>query len=206
MHHDMTLPTILIVPGLRDHVPDHWQTHLELALRQSGRKVVAVAPMGRTDLNCQARVQAIDAAVQGIDGPLVLVAHSGGCIMVAHWAATSVLAGRVSAALLAAPPDFEQPMPEGYPSMADLHAAGWFPVPRDPLPFPSVVLLSRNDPLGAFDRVSELAGAWGASTVDLGDVGHLNPASGFGRWPDAMTHIQRLDRMAQAANRNPQGA
>lgn len=202
----MTLPTILIVPGLRDHVPDHWQTHLELALHESGRQVVAVAPMGRADLDSAARVRAIDEAVQRIDGPLVLVAHSGGCIMAAHWAAGSRLASRVSAALLATPPDFEQPMPEGYPSMTDLQAAGWFPVPREPLPWPSIVLLSRNDPLGTFARVSELAKAWGASTVDLGAVGHLNPASGHGRWPEAMNHIQHLDRLAQAATSNTQGA
>ena len=30
--------------------------------------------------------------------------------------------------------------------------------------------------------------------VDLGEVGHLNPASGFGHWPQAEALILELDR------------
>ena len=51
---------------------------------------------------------------------------------------------------------------------------------------------SRNDPLGRFGRVAELAAAWGSRLVDLGEVGHLNPASGFGEWPLAQSLIQEL--------------
>ena len=107
-------PTILVVPGLRDHVAQHWQTLLAARLQDEGRAVRSVTPMGRDDLRCAARVEAIEREARAIDGPLVIVAHSGGCIMVAHWARRTRRA--VQAALLATPPDFETPMPEGYPS------------------------------------------------------------------------------------------
>ncbi|MGM9427619.1 RBBP9/YdeN family alpha/beta hydrolase [Hydrogenophaga sp. MI9] len=186
----MERSTVLIVPGLRDHVALHWQTLL--AAQRPG--CVSVPPMGRENLDCQARIDAVEAAVSAIAGPVVLVAHSGGCITVAHWAALSSLSWRVRGALLATPPDFDTPMPEGYPPTAALQAAGWFPVPRARLPFPSLVALSHNDPLGRIDHVRALARDWGSATIDLGEVGHLNPASGFGPWPQAQALIEDLDR------------
>jgi hypothetical protein len=186
----MSEPTVLIVPGLRDHVDSHWQTLLALELRVRGRKVSTVPPMGRVDLDCEARVAAIERAVQAIAGPLVLVAHSGGCVMVAHWA--QQMTRPIRGALLATPPDFERPMPDGYPTLDALRANGWLPVPRDPLPFPSVVAGSRDDPLGAFERIEQLARDWNSRFVDLGFVGHLNPASGYGTWSRAEELIDEL--------------
>jgi len=182
--------TVLIVPGLRDAVDDHWQTLLEKSLRRTSRPVAAVLPMGREELSCSARVAAIERAAQSIEGPIVVVAHSGGCIMLAHWARRTKRA--VRGALLATPPDFEKPMPEGYPTMEALRAGGWLPVPRKPLLFPSIVAASRNDPLGRFSRVTALASDWGSEVVDLGFVGHLNPASGHGQWAKAESLIARL--------------
>lgn len=186
----MIFPTVLIVPGLRDHVEQHWQTLLEAKLRAAQRPVAAVLPLGRAELDCAGRVAAIEAAAQAVDGPIVIVAHSGGCVMVAHWARKTRRA--VQGALLAAPPEFDRPMPDGYPTLAQLHARGWLPVPRERLPFPSIVAASRNDPLASFDGVAELARAWGSRLVDLGAVGHLNPASGYGDWPLAENFIEQL--------------
>jgi predicted alpha/beta hydrolase family esterase len=188
MRASSTLPTVLIVPGLRDQVAQHWQTLLAAQLP----RVLTVSPMGRDDLDCCKRVDAIEAAAQQVEGPLVIVAHSGGCIMVAHWAQETRI--RVHGALLAAPPDFESAMPEGYPSIEALHAGGWLPVPRTPLPFRSIVAASRNDPLGSFTRIDTLAHDWGSELVDLGAVGHLNPASGYGPWPLAHAFIEQLSQ------------
>ena len=184
------MPTVLIVPGLRDAVAQHWQTLLETRLRAQGRPVAAVPPLGREDLGVAAKVAAIERAAQAVEGPVVIVAHSGGCIMVAHWARQT--SRPVHGALLAAPPDFESPMPEGYPTLDTLRAWGWLPVPRARMPFPSIVAASRNDPLASFDRVADLARAWGGELVDLGRVGHLNPASGYGEWPRADEFIATL--------------
>lgn len=193
----MSAPTLLIVPGLRDHVDAHWQTLLAFELRARGRKVFMVPPMGRVDLDCGARVAAIEREARAIDGPLVLVAHSGGCVMVAHWARQT--RRPVHGALLATPPDFEQPMPDGYPTIEALRASGWLPVPREPLPFPSVVAASRDDPLGRFERIEQLARDWDSRFVDLGCVGHLNPASGYGIWPRAEEFIRELSAHSSAA-------
>jgi predicted alpha/beta hydrolase family esterase len=179
-------PTVLLVPGLRDHVPEHWQTLLEAKLPR-----VACVPRRTQDkLSCAAWVAALDASLAVIDGPVILVAHSAGVMMVAHWAHTHRRS--IRGALLATPPDFESPLPEGYPTLEALREHGWLPTPREPLPFPSIVAASRNDPLGSYDRVAELARGWGSRLVDLGEVGHLNPASGYGEWPDAEELVRRL--------------
>ncbi len=192
-----TMPTVLIVPGLRDAVELHWQTLLAADLAARGRPVRTVPPMGRTDLDCATRVTAIEREARSVEGPLILVAHSGGCVMVAHWARQTQRA--VRGALLATPPDFERPMPQAYPSVDALRAGGWLPVPHMRLPFPSIVAASRDDPLAGFDRVATLAAAWGAELVDLGDVGHLNPASGFGAWPRAEAFIDALSMVGSTA-------
>jgi predicted alpha/beta hydrolase family esterase len=191
----MTAPTVLIVPGLRDHVEEHWQTLLAASLP----RVRAVAPMGRQQLDCEARVRAIEEEAAAIEGPMIVVAHSGGVMMVVHWALRTRCRGIIGA-LLATPPDFERPMPEGYPSIADLSDGGWLPVPRVPLAFPSIVAASRNDPLAHYDRVAMLADCWRSRLVDLGEVGHLNPASGFGEWPSAMSLIDELAAGAAAGS------
>ena len=65
--------------------------------------------------------------------------------------------------------------------------------PHAPLAFPSIVAASRNDPLASFERVAAMARQWGSRLVDLGEVGHLNPASGYGDWPSADRFIAELD-------------
>jgi uncharacterized protein len=55
-----------------------------------------------------------------------------------------------------------------------------------------IVAASRNDPLGCYERVADLARAWGSRLDDLGEVGHLNPASGFGPWPGAEHYVAAL--------------
>ena len=177
--------SVLIVPGLRDQVSNHWQTLLASRMPRAE----TVAPMGRENIGLDGRVAAIEAAAQRIGGPLILVAHSAGCIMTAHWAKRTHC--QVIGALLAAPPDLETAMPQGYPTLEALSANGWLPVPREPLPFP-IVAASENDPLGRLDRVLELGRAWGGRIVNIGAVGHLNPASGFGYWPQAEDFIAEL--------------
>ncbi len=188
-------PTVLIVPGLRDETPGHWQSLLAAQLP----RVRCVPAMGREDLDCRRRVAAIEDAARAAGGCLLVVAHSGGTIMVAHWAARTQC--RVAGALLATPPDFESPMPAGYPTIEALRAGGWLPVPRERLPFPSIVAASRNDPLAAFDCTERLAADWGSDFVDLGEVGHLNPASGYGAWPHAQALIDRLAGQAAVLGR-----
>lgn len=183
--------TIVIVPGLRDHVAEHWQTLLEAKLSKT-RTVVSVPPLETDKLSCAARVIAIERTLASVEGAVLIVAHSGGVVMLTHWAAQSQRV--VQGALLAAPPDFDTPLPAGYPTLEVLQANGWLPVPRAPLPFPSIVAASTNDPLARLERVQEMARDWGSRLVNVGAVGHLNPASGFGEWPQAEALIRELER------------
>lgn len=178
--------TVLIVPGLRDHVADHWQTLLAARLP----RVRTVPPLEHDKLSCGARVEAIERTLAGIEGPVIIVAHSAGTMMVAHWArqATRPILG----ALLATPSDMETPMPAGYPTVEQLAGNGWLPIPLRKLPFPSIVAASSNDPLSQLDRSRTFAEAWGSRFVELGAVGHLNPASGHGEWPRAMELIREF--------------
>ncbi len=182
-------PTILIVPGLRDHVPDHWQTLLAAKLP----RVRSVAPLEHDKLSCAARVDAIDRELAAIEGPVVIVAHSAGAMMVVHWVASRATR-EIHGALLAAPADLETPMPAGYPTTDALKQNGWLPIPRTKLPFPSIVAAGSNDPLSGLDRARDFAQAWGSRFVELGAVGHLNPASGYGEWPQAEEFIDELSR------------
>src|SRR4030095_10835469 len=77
--------TILIVAGLRDHVEDHWQTHLQRKLSPV-RKAVSAPPLETDRLSCAARVAAIERTIETIEGPLTVVAHSAGVVMLVHWA------------------------------------------------------------------------------------------------------------------------
>jgi len=190
-----TVPTILIVPGLRDHVEDHWQTHLERRLPNAR----SVAPLEADKLSRAARVAALDAALAAIDGPVILVAHSAGVMITVHWARQATR--KIHGALLAAPADLESPMPAGYPAPDAIDANGWTPVPTGRLPFPSIVAASRNDPLARFERVEVLAAGWGSKLVDLGEVGHLNPASGYGEWHDAERLIEAVKVLGEGDTR-----
>lgn len=183
--------TVLFVPGLRDHVEEHWQTHAARAIPGSR----TVAPLTVEGLSRAARVAALDAALQAIEGEVVIAAHSAGCLMVAHWARQPTRA--IRAALLVTPADIEHPLPAGYPTHDALSANGWLPIPRERLPFPARVVASRNDPLAAFDRVAQMASDWGADLLDAGNVGHLNPAAGYGPWDQALSLLEDVALVTQ---------
>jgi predicted alpha/beta hydrolase family esterase len=188
----MTGPTVVLVPGLRGEVADHWQTRLAATLPN----VATVPSLGRTEPSLHARVSLLDHVVADAEGPVVLVAHSAGCLVAVHWA-VSYRGSSVAGALLATPPTLATELPPEYPSVRRLRSNGWLPIPRLPLPFPSIVAASENDPLANPVRLRSLARAWGSRVHELGPVGHLNPASGFGEWPGALPLVDELLGRAQ---------
>lgn len=183
----MARSPVLFVPGLRDHVAEHWQTLAAAEIAGAH----TVPPLEHDKLSRAARVAALDRAIAALDAPPILVAHSAGVLMVAHWAQRH--RRPIKGALLATPPDIDRPLPAGYPTLEDLQAGGWLPVPRDRLPFPTTLVASANDPLAAPSVAAALALAWGSRRVQLGRVGHLNPAAGYGPWPMAHRLIAELD-------------
>lgn len=183
-------PTILFVPGLRGHVPDHWQTLMAQRFPQSA----TVPPLEVNGLSRAARVEALDSTLSTLSGPVVLVAHSAGVLITVHWAAERFRSDAhwtIRGALLATPADLERPLPEGYPTMEALDANGWLPISRQALPFSTTLAVSDDDPLGDKERIMALGKAWGSEPVELGAVGHLNPAAGFGAWPAGAALVER---------------
>ena len=185
--------TVLIVGGLRDPAPEHWQQHLSRRLAARGVAVRMVLAPNENTLSCAVRVDAIAAAAAAIDGPILLVAHSAAVMMVVHWAQRH--SANIQGALLVAPTDVENPLPPGAPTTDELKANGWLPIPRVRLPFASIVAASGNDPMVTSERAGEMATCWGSRFVPLGDVGHVNVASGFGDWPLAEQLLSELGVM-----------
>lgn len=172
----------LLLPGWQNSGPDHWQSRWE-ALHGYHRVEQHdwMRPL-RGDWSARLEETVVDA-----DGPVVLVAHSLGCILTAWWArhAPPAVVGKVQAALLVAPGDVEQ---------ADLrqHLPGWVPIARQRLPFAAVVVGSQNDPYCRLARAQQLAADWGAQWVDAGAAGHINSASQLGDWPQGHALLQDL--------------
>ena len=127
----------------------------------------------------------LEDVVLSCDEPAVLVAHSLGCILTAAWAAHSQNTRRVKAALLVAPGDIERPeIRDQLPS--------WSPIELQALPFPGVLLASRDDPYCAFERAKLFAHAWRAQFMDYGASGHINADSGLASWPEGHVLLQDL--------------
>ncbi|WP_107772266.1 RBBP9/YdeN family alpha/beta hydrolase [Nocardioides sediminis] len=192
--------TVVIVPGLRGDVPEHWQTILADRLP----RVSVVDSFQRDKRDLTGRIADLQLAVDAIDGPVTIVAHSAGCLVTAHWARLTPTP--VRAALLATPPDLARPLPPEYPTLGELRESGWLPVPTERLPFPSIVAGSSNDPLGEEVLVRATAANWGSHFVDVGAVGHLNPAAGYGDWQLAEPLLEALDAIVLAGARDADGA
>ena len=186
--------TALILPGLFNSGPEHWQTLWEQRDPSCRRVEQAEWETPR----CADWVARLDDAVAGSEESVVLVAHSSSCALVAHWArdASSENLAKVRGALLVAPSDPEAPSyPEG--------PAGFAPMPLLRLPFPSIVVASRDDPYLTIERAREFAAGWGSELVDIGDAGHVNAASGFGPWPTGYGLLQRLRVGSEAGAQTP---
>lgn len=168
---------ILIVPGLGGSGPDHWQTRWEAKLSTARR----VQQESWDEPDRDAWIERIADAVLRSTRPVLLVAHGLGVAAVVH-AAPSFPAGRVRGAFLVALPDVERP-----DNPTRLHA--FSPLPRDPLPFPSLLVASRKDPYSSYERAEDFAFAWGSAVVDAGEAGHLDAESGFGPWPEGLMRL-----------------
>jgi uncharacterized protein len=118
-------------------------------------------------------------------GDVVLVAHSLGCHLVSAWAQLSQNTHRIRGALLVAPPDGIR---ENFPP----ELKSWRPPVLAQLPFPSICVISSNDPFCELQPGREMAAAWGSQLVELGDRGHINADSGLSDWPQAQAWVAQL--------------
>jgi predicted alpha/beta hydrolase family esterase len=169
-------PRIVIVPGWRDSGAGHWQTLWQERMPGAQRVVQDdwVSPTRA------AWVGALTKLVLEGDEPVVIAAHSLGCIAVAHLPPEA--AAKVQGALLVAPADPER--------RAVLH--DFAPVPYATLPYRSIVVASSNDPFCPVRLAGAYARAWGSEFVRMQNAGHINSDSGHGPWALGLALFQSL--------------
>lgn len=171
----MTTP-VIIVPGWRDSGPGHWQS-LWAERMQSARRVVQddwVSPRR------EAWVGALERLILAQERPVVIAAHSLGCIATVHLG--DAAAARIAGALLVAPAD-----PERRAVLND-----FAPVPYARLPYRSIVVASSNDPFCPVRLAGAYARAWGSEFVRMQNAGHINVDSGHGDWPLGLALLESL--------------
>ena len=176
-------PLCLLVPGLHDSGPGHWQTIWERERHDCLRVQLGLW----SDPIRNVWISRIDLAVGAAQGPVVLVGHSLGCHAILWWA--SLLGenapSNVVGALLVAPPDVDR-------LDADARIERFAPTPKSVLPFPTTVVASSDDPWCDADRADELACALGAHFVLLDQAGHINAESGLGAWREGQELLERV--------------
>ncbi|MEF2546123.1 alpha/beta hydrolase [Aurantimonas sp. E1-2-R+4] len=165
---------ILILPGYKGSPEDHWQTRWERRLSTARRVPQAEWTKPVRDDWMTAVADAVNTSAR----PVVLVAHSLG--VAAAVQAIPRFERPVSGAFFVAPPEVEND------AIRPRHLRTFGPYPRDPLPFPSVVVASRNDIFSSFEAAEDIAGAWGSLFIDAGEAGHMNAESGHGPWPEGL--------------------
>ena len=173
---------ILVIPGLGGSGPDHWQSRWEAKIPAVRRVVQADWEKPELDTWRDRIVEEVERAAR----PVVLVAHSLGVLAAVHAApflAKGESSGKVKGAFLVAPPSIEV--------LAGLDALdpAFLTVPGEPLPFPSLVIASRDDPFASFSDSEALAGTLGAELIDAGFSGHINSESGHGPWPEGLLRL-----------------
>ena len=168
-------PTLIIVPGLGDSGPQHWQTLWETKF--GAARVGKMTGKTRRRRRGPARLQETIDATPGelcSGGPFLRRAD--------HRSLGGAYGGheRVRGALLVAPTDAEQP------GMLETDPGGvcqWPQCRCSPLPFPALVIASENDPYASRTGPG-ICQAWEAELVSAGEAGHINVASGHGEWPE----------------------
>ncbi len=173
--------SVLILPGLGGAGEDHWQTHWERAFPD----FVRVQQADWENVAYDEWAPRLTAAVNQAPRPVVLIAHSLGTSLTMKWSFDQpAAAGKVAGAFLVAPSDRDRfrvqnrPEPRGFGQML-----------LKRLPFPSMVVASRNDDRVSFDRAQEFAKAWGSTLTDAGSLGHIGSAAKLGLWPAGLVWL-----------------
>jgi predicted alpha/beta hydrolase family esterase len=182
---------LLVIPGLHGSGEAHWQTWLQAHFKRSLR-------VRQDDWNVPDLQRWSERIAQTLlgepPGAWVAVAHSFGCLALAHHLALrrprsgNAEASGISAALLVAPAE---------PSRFRLDDR----LPQHTLGVPSTMLASDTDPWMSAGSAASWAQRWGSGFINLGDVGHINVDSGFGPLPAAKNLTEFLMRRVEQRRR-----
>ena len=172
--------TILIIPGLGNSGPQHWQS-----LWENKFNFTRIEQLDWETPFCSDWIGTINNEIKKHEAAnVILVGNSLACTAIAYWAYKFDI--KIKGALLVGPSDTEA---DTYPP----GTTGFKPVPLFNLPFKSIVVASTNDYYVRFERAKLFADSWGSELINIGDAGHINVSSGFGGWDEGLEILKRLD-------------
>jgi predicted alpha/beta hydrolase family esterase len=178
---------VVVVPGLNNSGPQHWQSLWQQQFPQFER----VEQDDWTQPDLAAWSARLDQLRAKQDLPTLFVAHSFGCLTaVASIARNSY---RAAGVLLVAPAD---PVKFGVQDA----------LPQERLPCPSIMIASSDDPWMDISHASAWARRWNSEFIGAGALGHVNAQSGLGNWPFGLARLQALAGLALAAQGRRQAA
>lgn len=175
--------SVLLIPGIGNSGPTHWQSRWE-ALHS---KTLRVRQADWDQPDCGQWAEQLERAVSQAQAPAVLVAHSLGCLVAAHWMALTSLP--IKAALLVAVPDPSGPsFPREATGFVPLSSEMEHQVRKQRI----TMVSSSDDPFATAPYTQERAVAWKARHLALGNLGHINASSGLGDWPYGWQLVEEL--------------
>jgi uncharacterized protein len=164
----------LILPGLGNSGPEHWQTYFE----KSGDNFIRVEQAEWDAPTCEDWLDNIEKEIAAFElSSVVMIGHSLGCMAIAHWALK--YKKQIKGALLVAPCDLDAPT-------FIYNTIGFAPIPLDKLNFKTILITSANDTWVSLERAQFFAEKWGSEFINLGNAGHINVASGHTNWEEGM--------------------
>jgi predicted alpha/beta hydrolase family esterase len=170
----------LIIPGLGNSGPEHWQTFFE----NSGDNFKRIEQQEWDTPACNEWVTTINKTISGYDPTtVILIGHSLGCTTIAHWA--TQYKKKIKGALLVAPSDVEA-------QQYSFPAKGFSPTPTEKIDFKTIVVASEDDPWVTLERAKYFADNWGSKFINIGKAGHINAASGHYEWKEGLNILKRL--------------
>jgi predicted alpha/beta hydrolase family esterase len=160
----------ITLPGIGGSGAEHWQTLWE----STDARFERFQPSNWDVPDLDDWIAALDRTVASAREPVVLLAHSLACLLVAHWAQRSKRS--VAGAFLVSVPD---PNSAKFPVAASAFKAA----PPAGLRFPALMVASTDDPYGTIEYARLRASQWLSNLVEVGALGHINAESGVGDWP-----------------------
>ncbi len=160
----------IIVPGYQGSPEGHWQNWLLGKLPNS--KMVEFRNLYKPVR--EEWISELEKEIESCDEDFIIIAHSMGAVTTANLT-KSQCNRHLRGVILVAPADSEQ---ADFPKEIE----NFSPMPQKELPFPTLLIGSRNDHYMKYSRVVQLADRWGSSFLDVGCAGHINGESGFDVW------------------------
>lgn len=161
------MPPVLIVPGLHNSGPDHWQSRWHRQHPHWQR--ITGQPWQDPDLTIWS--EQVASWLRANTEPVHIIAHSFGTL--ASLVAARRYPERVASLFLVAPAD---------PALLQIDEQAL----SLPAAAPGVIVGSRNDPWMSTDRLQHWQRVWNLPALDAGAAGHINAASGHGDWAEGL--------------------